>query len=553
MAMTGADVVLDVLRTEGVAHIFGNPGTTELPLTDALAGSADIDYVLALQEASAAAMADGYARATGRPSFLNLHAAVGLGNAAGNLTNALANRSPIVVTAGQQDERHLADDPFLAGDLVGIARPLCKWAHEVRSPNELGTMLRRAFRDAQAPPSGPVFLALRMDHLQRDAPEAPPRSTVRRAAVATGLDELAARLCAVPAGHVALVLGDEVAHSGAVAAVADLADALGATAFGAPLFGTTLFAPAHPLWGGMLPLTRAEMHEVLAPFRVVLLLGADSFQAILYTPADPVSPETVVLQLSGDPLGLGRSFPVALGLQGDIRASVEALTPLVAGRTDAEAARAARETAQRRREAESGRWAAAARAGEDRQPMDPLAATAAIMSALPADTPLVSEAPTAGAFARIMHNACSAGTYFFARGGGLGWAMPAACGVALAVAPRPVICFVGDGSAMYSPQALWTAANRRLPILFVVMDNRGYAVLRETLEAWKGRSKQTGSYVALDLDEPRLDFCALAASMGVVASTVRSPREAHEAARAAVASGEPRLLHVPLRAAGDEA
>ena len=551
--MTGADVVLDVLRSEGVALIFGNPGTTELPLTDALAGCADIDYVLALQEASAAAMADGYARATGRPSFLNLHAAVGLGNAAGNLTNAFANRSPIVVTAGQQDERHLAEDPFLAGDLVGIARPLCKWAHEVRSPDELGTMLRRAFRDALAPPSGPVFLSLRMDHLQRAARPAPARSIVNRAAVATGLNEAAAHLCSVPAGQVALVLGDEVARSGAVASVADLADTLGATAFGAPLFGATLFPPAHSLWGGMLPLTRAEMRDALAPFRVVLLLGGDSFQAILYTAADPVSPETVVLQLSADPLALGRPFPVALGLQGDIRASVEALTPLVAARTDAQAARAAREAAQLRREAESERWLAAADGGDDQEPMDPLAATAAVMSALPLDTPLVSEAPTTGAFARIMHNARSAGTYFFARGGGLGWAMPAACGVALALAPRPVICFVGDGSAMYSPQALWTAANRRLPILFVVMDNRGYAVLRDTLDFWQGRSKQSGDYVALDLDEPRLDFCALAASMGVAASTVRSAREAHEVARAAVATGEPRLLHVPLRAAGDAA
>jgi benzoylformate decarboxylase len=302
----------------------------------------------------------------------------------------------------------------------------------------------------------------------------------------------------------------------------------------------------------MLPLTRAEMQDALTSFPVVLLLGGDSFQAILYTPADPVAPETVVLQLSGDPLALGRSSAVALGLQGDIRASVESLTPLVAARTDAHAARAAREAAQRRRESESERWLAAARAHEGEQPMDPLAATAAIMSALPVDTPLVSEAPTTGAFARIMHNARSAGTYFFARGGGLGWAMPAACGVALAVAPRPVICLVGDGSAMYSPQALWTAANRCLPILFVVMDNRGYAVLRETLDVWQGRSAQTGSYVALELDAPQLDFCALAASMGVVASTVRSAREAHEAARAAVAAGEPRLLHVPLRAAGDK-
>ena len=158
MTRTGRDALLDVLASEGVTHVFGNPGTTELPFVDSLAARGDIHYVLALQEATAVAMADGYAQATGRPAFLNLHTSAGLGNAIGNLTNAQANATPLVVTAGQQDLRHIATDPLLAGDLVGLARPVSKWAHEVRTLGELGTILRRAFHDAASPLPGPVFV-----------------------------------------------------------------------------------------------------------------------------------------------------------------------------------------------------------------------------------------------------------------------------------------------------------------------------------------------------------------------------------------------------------
>src|SRR3954447_23041498 len=165
MAESGREALLEVLRTEGVRHVFGNPGTTELPLVDALAAVDDIQYVLALQEATAVGMADGYAQASGRPAFLNLHTSAGLGNAIGNLTNAQANGTPLVVTAGQQARRHRHHDPLLAGDLVGLAGPVSKWAHEVTTLGELGMVMRRAFHDATTAPSGPVFVSIPMDLL----------------------------------------------------------------------------------------------------------------------------------------------------------------------------------------------------------------------------------------------------------------------------------------------------------------------------------------------------------------------------------------------------
>src|SRR5213595_416955 len=170
--MLARDVFLDVLESEDVRHIFGNPGSTELPFIDALAGADDLHYVLCLQEASAVGMADGYAQATGRPAFLNLHTSAGLGNAIGNLTNARANGSPLVVTAGNADRRHLVADPLLSGDLVGLAGGVSKWGHEVRHSGELGTVLRRAFNDAANPPPGPVFVSIPQDVLDEEG-EAP--------------------------------------------------------------------------------------------------------------------------------------------------------------------------------------------------------------------------------------------------------------------------------------------------------------------------------------------------------------------------------------------
>ena len=210
-ARRGADILLDILRDEGVRYIFGNPGTTELPLMDALTNTPDISYVLALQEASAVAMADGYAQAARRPGFLNLHTAGGLGHGMGNLINAQVSQTPLVVTAGQQDSRHTLTDPLLAGDLVSIAAPVVKWAHEVTHADQLPILVRRAFQDARAAPSGPVFLSLPMDVMdQLSTASVTARSVVDHRAVANSLPELAEILASVPEGSLAIVAGDEI-------------------------------------------------------------------------------------------------------------------------------------------------------------------------------------------------------------------------------------------------------------------------------------------------------------------------------------------------------
>ena len=209
---TGGTSFSRCLRSEGVTHCFGNPGTTELPFMDSLAEHPELHYVLGLQENVAVAMADGYAQASGRPSFVNLHTVAGLGGGLGNLTNAMANRTPMVVTAGQQDRRHLLAEPILSGDLTGLAAPTTKWQHEVRHLGELAPVLRRAFLSAATPPTGPVFVSIPMDVLEETGDvEVPPRSHFDRGAVAGGLDELAGLLADAAPDGVAIVVGDEVA------------------------------------------------------------------------------------------------------------------------------------------------------------------------------------------------------------------------------------------------------------------------------------------------------------------------------------------------------
>ena len=544
----GRDVLVEVLRTEGVRHVFGNPGSTELPLMDALAEADDLHYVLGLQEATDEGMADGYAQATGRPAFLNLHTSAGLGNAIGNLTNARANRAPLVVTAGQQDYRHIATDPLLSGPLVELAGGTVKWGHEVRTAAELGTIMRRAFHDAAAAPSGPVFASLPMNLLDEEAGPTPPPSTIAGASVGGALEELADLLTAPAVGQTALVAGDAVAASGAVGALVALAEALGAPVFGSPLHGRGVFPPLHPLWRGMLNPAAAAIHAALEPFDRVFLIGEQAFTVYPYTPGPAVPTTVELLHLSPDATQLGRVWPVRLGVTGHPAATLAALLPLVRARADAPAALAALAAAARARADDVAGLEATALERYGAAPMDPMAAAHALVRALPSDSLVVDEAITTGVYVRGFHHWTEPGRYFFCTGGGLGWGMPAACGVSLAHEKAPVLCVVGDGSAMYSPQALWTAAAEGLPVVFAVVNNRQYKILKGYLRGRGGPAAQRDRFLGMDLDHPAVDYLALAQSMAVGATRVDHAADVGDAVRAALASGGPHLLELSIRA-----
>jgi len=548
-SVIGREILLEVLRTEGVRHLFGNPGSTELPFIDSLATAGDLHYVLALQEATAVGMADGYAQATCRPAFVNLHTSAGLGNAIGNLTNARANQTPLVVTAGQQDYRHIVTEPLLSGELTGIATAVSKWVHEVRTVGELAVILRRAFNDAPAQPPGPVFVSIPMDLLDQetDAP-VPARSTIDRRSVAGGLDELATLLTSVPVGKVAIVAGDEVAHAGAVDELVALAEALGAPVYGSPLHANAVFPPVHPLWNGMLAPAASMITATLAPYERVLLVGGKAFLVYPYTPGPALAPSTELLHLAPDDNQLGRTYATRWAAAGDPKASLAALVPLVAARADSAAVAVSIAAAEAARRAAIDGLEETARSRYDTIPMDPMAAAHALVRAMPPGSLVVDEAITTGVYVRGFHHEPVPGRYFFCIGGGLGWGMPAACGVSLGHGGEPVLCVVGDGSAMYSPQALWTAAHEQLPVVFAVVNNRSYKILKNNLRGMGGDSVRTGRFVAMDVDDPPVDFVALAASMGVEATLVEKAVDVGDAVRAALERGRPHLLELPIAA-----
>ncbi|MDQ1444828.1 MAG: benzoylformate decarboxylase [Acidimicrobiaceae bacterium] len=531
--MKGRDALLEVLDSEGVTHVFGNPGTTELPVIDALAARPDITYVLALQEASVVGMADGYAQATGRPAFVNLHTSAGLGNAIGNLTNAVANGTPLVVTAGQQDRRHLFTDPLLGGDLVGLARPVAKRVHEALNLTELGTVLRRAFNDAASPPTGPVFVSLPMDLLDEegDAP-VPPKSVIDRRTVPADLPQLAAILNDTEAGELAIVVADEASE--AVPLTVRLAETLGCVVHAASLHSSLVFPNHHPLFAGPLPATATAMAGVLGRYRTVLAIGAHPFLVYPYSPGPAVPEHVELLHVSPDPTRLGRTHPARLALVGDPAATIEALLPLLTARP------AVANDQSDLTETALGRYGPA--------PMHPMAAAHALLHALPPETAVVDEAITTGSYVRGFHRNTEPRRYFFARGGGLGWGMPAAVGVSLGLDGAPVLCVVGDGSAMYSPQALWTAAAHRLPVVFAVVDNRQYLILKRALDGRKDEAARSGNYVGMNLDDPPVDFVGLAQSMGVPGQRIDHADDIGDAMRAALDAGGPTLLEIPITA-----
>ena len=548
----GAAVMLEVLRSEGVRYVFGNPGTTELPLMDALVDAPDIDYIWALQEAGVVAMADGYAQAAGRPGFVNLHTAGGLGHGMGNLINAQVSGTPLVVTAGQQDSRHNLTDPLLFGDLVRIAAPAVKWAQELANADQIPTLVRRAFHDCTAAPSGPVFLSLPMDVMeQMSCVGIAELSTIDRAAVAGSLPRLATLLGAVTPGKLAIIAGDEISQSGASAETVVLAEALGAPVFGSSWPARIPFPTAHALWSGNLPTRSTEIRAALEPYDCIFALGGKSLITILYSEGSAVPAGCQVLQMSSDVRDLGRTYSTTLSMVGDIKASLTVLQPMldrILARRQNDYA-ALRDAAGRTRQARRERLRAEADAEWAAPMTTPRVAAREVTRAIGPHVAIVDEAVATSTHVRACLDSSSVRQYSFLRGGALGWGMPAAVGFSLGIGREPVVSLVGDGAALYSPQAIWTAAHEKLPVTFLVMNNREYNVLKNFMKAQPHfLSAQRNRFIAMDITDPPVDYLALAQSFGIPAQRVARAADIAPAVEDAIASGVPNLIEIPIAA-----
>lgn len=545
--MNGSDLLLALLADEGVDYLFGNPGTTELPIMAALARQPDLRYVLGLQESVVLAMADGYARASGNLAACNVHVAPGLGNAVGALYNAHWWGAPVLVTVGQHEQGHVLTEPLLHGPLLAMAQPHVKWAIEVRRARDLVRIIRRAAKVALAPPSGPVFVSLPVDVLHEDAPSALGQRTRIDARVRPGdeaLVALAERLLA--ARNPLIVAGHEVATADAFGPAARLAELLGAPVWQQTVPWGTHFPSEHPCFMGSLGRDQGALREILSDHDLLLALGADVFTMSLPSPIEPMPAGLAVVQVGLRSWELAKNYPAAMALQADVHATLDALLPILERRMSA--ARA--EDAKRRSETlaranwsvQRARLRAAALEQGEGQPIDPRVLMLRAVDALPPDAIVVEEGLTAARSLLGVLPLRDPSAYFGLASGGLGFGVAGAIGVALARAPRPVLCVLGDGASMYGIQALWTAAHMNLPITYLVADNGGYQILRERLAALEGSNTFTGTW----LREPSIDFAALARALGLAATAIEHTDQITPVLSAVLASARPHLVHAKV-------
>ena len=550
--MRGRQVFMDSLVLQGVRHIFGNPGTTESPLLDSLIDYPQINYVMALHEGVALGAASFYAQAAGCTPVVNLHVAPGLGNALGAMYGAHRANSPMLVTAGQQDTRMRLNAPMLGHDLVAMAAPLAKWSVQVERADEMAPLLRRAFKVASDAPAGPVFVALPIDVMEQETSVgamAPDRLWRMAAPDPAGIEELVSLLLA--SASPVIVSGDDVARSLAHGELVRLAEAIGAPVWFEGLHHHASFPTAHPNWRHCLPLDAAQTRKALQGADLVLLLGGLFFEDVWFASGGPFPGEAVVVQIEESRERLAYNHRLRAGVVGGLRESLRALADGVGGSAGPafKAGAGGRNAAlEALREAESAAYRARAQKGWDREPISLPRVMAEIRSALPADAVIVEESITANADLARTLDFRGPGDYFSGRGGGIGQGLAGALGVKLALPRRPVVAISGDGSAMYSIQALWTAAHHDLAIVFVILANREYRILKHNLDGWRQRFEvQTQHpYQNMDFTRPGLGFVEMAAGMGVAGTRIGKAAELAPALRAAIASGRPHLLEVAI-------
>jgi len=543
--ISGRTAFLQLLVDEGLTHLFGNPGTTELPIMEVVPDFPQLRFVLGLQESVVLGMADGFARASGRLAAANVHVAPGLGNAMGALYNAKFSNSPLIVTAGQQEQGHGLLEPLLYDPLVPIAQPLVKWAVEVTRVQDLPRIVHRAAKVALTPPTGPVFISLPGDVLDAQA-DIDLGRPVRVEADNRPSDATIARLASMllSARAPVILAGQELATRDAFAEAAELAELIGAAVYASPIPYSVQFPTAHPAFIGSLTRSQKQVRSTLEPYDLAICLGADLLRMSVYSPVDPLPDNLPVVHVSERPWELGKNYRTDLAVQADVRQTLQALLPVLrAQRSPQMAAQAAARLAQlapRNWTAQRERSAADAMHAGGTAPIDPRFLMLQVSDHLPRDGVVVEEALTSSTSLPGFLRLADRQAFYGLSSGGLGFAMPGAVGVALALPGRRVTAVVGDGSAMYGIQALWTAAHLKLPITYLIANNRSYRILKERLVSMRA----TDRFVGMDMREPAIDFTGLAQSMGMPARRVSDPGDLVPALREAAGRDGPGLIEV---------
>ncbi|MDB5683984.1 MAG: h16 [Sphingomonas bacterium] len=510
--MTVREAVLAFLREKGMTRIFGNPGSTELPLFRAF--PEDFHYVLGLQESVVIALADGFSQASGLPSFINLHSAAGTGHAMGAIFTAWRNKTPLIITAGQQARSLLLHDPFLYSHRpTELVQPYVKYAVEPARAEDVPQAIARAWFHAMSYPRGPVFVSVPADDWDQPAEPIASRPAPN-APGAAGVEILADALRS--AKQAAIVVGGEVDRDGAWDAVVELAERFDLPVWHSPLEGRIGFPQRHANYAGVLPASPEGVVRTLAEHDLILAIGTRAFTFHVEGPRPYAPPGARLILLGTDPdngAAAASGDTIIAGIAPTLRAVLADAPPRPAPRAQL----------------------APAAVPEGKGRITTASLLDAVARLRAADSPVVEEAPTARGPLTIHLPIDTPNTFFTCASGGLGFGLPGAVGVALARPDRRTIALIGDGSAMYTVQGLYSAARDKANVTFIIINNRRYAAL-------DGFASHFGLNSVLGTDLDGLDFVKIAEGQGVPAARVTEPAELDEAVRRALAVDGPFLL-----------
>lgn len=567
--MRAGDVFMESLVAHGVECIFGNPGSTESSVLDRLADFPQISYYLALHESVAVGAANFYAQATGKTGIVNLHVAPGLGNAIGMMYGALKANTPMIVTSGQQDTRMRLRNPLFTHDLVAMAAPVTKWSAELQSGDEMAPLMQRAFEIAQTPPRGPVFLSLPLNVMEQETSVGSTSGeplTIPGYVDHEGIESLVDLM--LTARKPAIVAGDEIAWDNATSTLVTLAESLGACVFREFLHAQLSFPTQHPNFRGRMPIDAKAIRGLSENFDLVILVGGQFFEDLWFEATEPFPDTTRVVRIESTLENLSSYFRLDLGVAGNLTQTLSGVNNLLIER----ASEAFRTQAKgRNEELKAGRASIQASVQSrlqevaDSKPMASLRAVHEISQSLPDNAIVIDESLTATLLdvsdaedpmaTRAYHtllelgfDSRGPGDVFAGRGGGLGQAMSGAVGLQVAHPDRRVVALIGDGSAMYAVQALWSAAHHQLPIIFVVFSNREYRVLKHNLDAFRLRFNlgDNRPYPHMDLANPTLSYVDIAKGMGVSADMVTEPEQISEVMKKALSRNQPHLIDIEI-------
>jgi benzoylformate decarboxylase len=522
---TVREVAFELFREHGMTTVFGNPGSTELPMLAEFPD--DFHYVLGLQEAVAVGMADGFAQASDRPAHVNLHTAPGLGNGMGAIFNAQANHTPLVVTAGQQVRAHITMQANLTNrDAARVVHPFVKWSFEPPRARDVPHALARAIHTATLAPKGPTFVSVPMDDWAEEADSESGHVVERIAETRMGpdpaaIESLAQRLNA--ASSPVLVAGPDIDASGAWDVGVALAERQKLPVFASPATGGGRlgFPEGHPLFQGVLPPAIGPVTETLKGRDLILVVGSSVFPYYPYIPG-PLLPEGgSLVAVTSDPDEAARA-PMGDVILADPGLALRALLDQVGEANRPEPDPLPEPTG-----------------GDETDPLSSTMVHNTLAQVFPDDGIVVLESPSSTLSLRNQLRISKPGSYYFGAGGGLGFGLAAALGVQLAQPDRPVVCVLGEGSAQYAITGFWTAAAYDLPVTFLVLRNEEYSILK-----WFADIEEVQGAPGLDL--PALEVAQVAQAYGVSSKQVSGRDELHAALEGAIGSSQPELVEVPV-------